>query len=259
MLQFILANILMNNEDPNIENLLTASAKEELEKILSLEKSKLLIKAKSIAQTQIREKLEISLKDIIEARSGNLLDAERKIKNAKKGNFYRKIFIYSGLIYALLGFVIYLVQNKELYIEREFYVESNLGLLIAMLGLVISFATFLATEGIPKKTKIFTTVSTSRVLEYEDKAASIIEMWMKIEDALSKIIELQTGIKVTSFNQIINYLNSDNLNLETRTTIKNLLKTRNAVVHNKMHVSDNLVRGYIHLSSSIIDNLEKVA
>jgi hypothetical protein len=154
------------------------------------------------------------------------------------------------MLYAFLGILIYFFQNKT------FDIKEDLGLVITITGVIVGVISFFLTESMITKKLARSTMSDDGNSTSSENAVIIVGRWMVIEKMLSKLVSAQTGVRVTSFNQIINYLNSDDFDQEIATSIINLLKTRNAVVHNQLEASNMLVKGYVVLAGNVIEKLE---
>ena len=124
---------------------LTPSAKEELDNITEEFKEKIFEIAYTIAEERNTVNKEISLRDILEAQqaSGQPLE-KNKLFESKK---YRllSIFILSGIVYAVAGIFIYL------FINNSFSLEKDLGLLITIIGILITLFAFLYSKILSKK------------------------------------------------------------------------------------------------------------
>lgn len=235
----------------NKENILTKSAKEELETYLAQEKERILNEAYQKASNTRENIEEISLRDILEATDKSRYEAD-KLKNIE----YRRkrvsmLLALSGVMYALVGILMYIYQNSK------FEIQQDLGLLIAAVGTLVTFIAFFYNQlSLLKSRRESVKRSQSDYSSLTD--FSIVERWAAIEKLTRQIIKKETSENPKSFNQILKYLDSRKMFSESEYHhFRNLLTTRNNILHESTNLSDSKRKELIELADKLIDKLEK--
>lgn len=241
----------MNNE--NIYSKLTPSAKEALNELTEDFKVSLIDKAFTIAKERNTGNKEISLRDILEAQqpSQQAIEKEKYLENKKKR--WTMLLSFSGAIYAISGILIYLYQNKK------FSIENDLGLIVAIIGVLITLIAFLYGQLLTKRQflsdSIMSTTSYSNIDSYD-----IVKRWQIIEQLTTSIMKSKNinDSKSNSVNQVIRYLTENFTTSEKEySTIRELLQTRNKILHEGYNLSDNEKKQYIEIADNLIDKLER--
>jgi hypothetical protein len=238
----------MNNED--IYSRLTPSAQEALNKLTIEYRDELLQKAFLIAQERETANKEISLRDILESNQPKVAGTNRlKSESRKKRLFY--LITLSGVVYSILGILLYLIQNKK------FIVETDLGLIIALSGIIISMTAFLYTQILSKRTFEL------KVLERTDSNYNdfdVVKRWQIIEQLTIRLMS-EKGIidpKSRSLSQVIKFL-TENFAQSEKDFLKTreLLQVRNRVLHEQFSMTDQQKKEYLDFANSLIEKLEK--
>lgn len=238
----------MNNQ---LENILTRSAKEELEKHLSEEKDIILndaYKNASSSETQVQE---ISLRDILDAK-----DRKRNKDFQLKNSTYKRkritaLITMSGVLYTIIGFLLYLYQNVK------FDIADNLGLIVASIGILITFMAFFFNQMyLLKGKRSFEDKINNKYLSESD--FSIVERWTVIEKLTRELIEKESNETPKSFNQILSYLKNDKVFSEQeQLELTKLLSLRNNILHENINISNSKRKEYIEMADNLINKLEK--
>lgn len=235
----------------NKENILTKSAKDELEAYLAQEKERVLSEAYQKA-SHMRENIEeISLRDILEATDKSKYEVEELKKNEFRRKRMSMLLTLSGVMYTLIGVLIYLYQNLK------FDIQQDLGLLIAAVGVFVTFMAFFYNQLSLLRTRRESVKR--RESDYSSVTDfSIVERWSAIEKLTRQIIERETSENPKSFNQILKYLDSRKLFSESEyRDFRHLLMTRNKILHESTNLSDSKKKELIELADQLIDKLEK--
>lgn len=234
----------------NIYSKLTPSAKEALDEFVEEYKSKLLEKAYFIAEERNTANKEISLRDIIETHQASLKTYQDKAKYLEyKRRRWVMMLTFSGAIYAVGGLLIYLFQNKK------FSIESDLGLLVAIIGILISLVAFLYGQLISKKSYDFYTKKSEIIEDNYD----IVKRWQIIEN-LAKKIMTETDKNELSSNSvgfIIRFLSHKVAKNEKEfLKIRELLQLRNKILHSNYELSKSERIEFLNFADEIIERLE---
>jgi hypothetical protein len=212
----------MTNE--NIYSKLTPSAKEALNEFTEGYKDSLIEKAYTIARERDTANKEISLRDILEAQQ----PIEKSIKKQKDYQDYKRkrwtiLISFSGAIYAIAGLLLYLYQNKK------FSIETDLGLIIAIIGVMITVLTFLYGQLFSMRQQF----SKKNLIEKDYSNIDnydIVKRWQLIEQLTTSIMKSNniSDSKSNAVNQVIRYLTENFTNSEKEyMTIRELLQARN--------------------------------
>ena len=233
------------------ENILTKSAKEELETYLAQEKERILNEAYQKASQTRGNIEEISLRDILEATDKFRYEADKR----KKSNYRKKrmsmMLALSGVTYALVGIIIYLYQKSK------FDIQQDLGLLIAAVGILVTLIAFFYNQLNLLSKKEYEKSSQSDYRSLTD--FSIVERWSAIEKLIRQIIEKETSKDPKSFNQILKYLDSKKIFTgPEHQDFRSLLMTRNKILHESINISESKRNELIEVADRLIDKLEKV-
>lgn len=236
--------------DNNIKNKLTNSAKEALNEASREIIMRILEEAYKNAQVKRTADIEISLSDILEAKEKILNERAKLDKNKNRNK--RKVFLFrlSSMLYILFGLLLYIISIID---DQSFIINSNLGMIISMLGFAIFFFSFYIEEfyefqlmrrNIHKE-------------QYESDDFELVKKWQVIEKLTRKLI-IKNGIdknKSISFNYILEYLYSLIGNEEFH-KLRDLLRARNLILHENYKLEKNKKNDLLKFSSKIIDLLE---
>lgn len=241
----------MNND--NIYSKLTPSAKEAITELTEDYRNSLIEKAFTIAKERNTSNKEISLRDILEAQqpSQQAIDKQKYIDYRRKR--WTMLISFSGAIYAIGGILIYLFQNKK------FSIETDLGLIIAIVGILLTLVAFLYGQLLSKRQFLTNTITTTNSYSNMD-SYDIVKRWQIIEQLTTSIMKAKnvSDSKSNSVNQVIRYL-TDNFTTSEKEfmTIRELLQTRNKILHEGYNLSDNEKKQYIEIADNLIEKLER--
>lgn len=230
---------------------LTPSAKEALNETLHELHDLILARANSIAQKGQTGDKEISLRDILEAKD-SLFKA--KIDN-ERADFKRKrmmtLITLTGTLYSFIGVIVYVYMNKD------FALEKNLGLIIALTGIMTIFIGFVYAQFLSRKHEEKLKNKDSEYLS-SDNDFDIIKRWQVIEKLGSNLMRQRgySNNESRSINDILKFLSmelkSDNLYFEMR----ELLSVRNRILHEGHELGRSEKQNYLEKADKIIELLE---
>ena len=230
-------------------NKLTPAAKEALDELSQEYYNGLLEKAFKIAQRRQTVDREISLRDIIEAQ-----DRELKGKSNIEGYQDRKkrwstLISLSGATYAAAGITIYLWQNNK------FNIEQDLGLIIAIVGILITLVGYFYAQILPKRMISIGNYKESEVAVTSDSDLDLVKRWQIIERLASEKLSDKDKHSFRSILQYLseNYTSSDNEMMK----LKQLLDLRNRILHESYGLSKHERTEYLEFADNLIDKLEK--
>ena len=239
----------MNND--NIYSKLTPSAKEALNELTEDFKNILIEKAYTIATERNTANREISLRDILEAQQ----PSQQTIEKQKYFDYRRKrwtmLISFSGAIYAIAGILLYLFQNKK------FSIENDLGLVIAIIGVLLTLLAFLYGQLLSNRQYLSSQKSINQFTEID--SYDIVKRWQIIEQLTVSIMKEKniSDSKSNSVNQVIKYLTDNFTNSETEyLNIKQLLQSRNKILHEGYNLNDTEKKKYVEIADTLIEKLE---
>ena len=228
----------------DLYNKLTDSARIGLSDITEGITNSILEQAFEISLTSEAEGREISLNDIMEAKR-KLFCQKLEEKQAKQKRWY-SVLIMAGTLYAILGILLYLYSNKG------FDLLSNLGLVIAIIGVMISFFAMFISQYTLKRNN---TYIDNQIPDFE-----IIKKWQLIE-RLSSEIMLKEGISETRSHSISYILSFLSEKIEDKNKLKDLqelLKARNEIVHKGIKLSRLEKKSLVEKADFIIKEIERI-
>lgn len=241
----------MNNE---INSKLTPSAKEALNELTEDFKESLIEKAYTIAKDRNTANREISLRDILEAQqpSQNTIEKQKYIDYRRKR--WTMLISFSGAIYAIAGILLYLFQNKK------FSIENDLGLIIAVIGVLLTLLAFIYGQLLNKRQYFSTTTTTTTTNNFSEiDSFEIVKRWQIIEQLTISVMKDKniSDSKSNSVSQVIKYLTENFTKSEVDyLNIKQLLQSRNKILHEGYNLSDNEKKKYIEIADNLIEKLE---
>ena len=241
----------MNNE--NIYTKLTPSAKEALNELTEDFKSNLVERAFTIANERSTINKEISLRDILEAKQPNekTLEKEKYLDYKKKRR--TMLLSFSGATYSIAGILIYLYQNNK------FLVENDLGLIVAVIGVLIALISFLYQQLLTKRQYLSESTMNSNSHSFID-SYDIVKRWQIIEQLTVLIMKSKNigDSQSNSVNLVIRYLTENFTRSENEyLTTRSLLQIRNKILHEGYNLSDNEKKKYIEIADNLIEKLEQ--
>lgn len=237
--------------DKNLYEKLTESAQKALYETQNDFAEMVVEKAYQYAKQKNTADKEISLSDIIEAKEEILYKRQYIIKQESKKKRMTLTLYMISVIYAVFGLVLYIVQNIN------FHSLNNLGLVVAALGVLMSIVVFLYSQLLSRrKVELF---EDNAIVNHDNAEFEIVRRWQTIEK-LGTDLMLQDGVSednAKSVNYMIKYL-SDKLSDNSETDqLRQLLLTRNRVVHSNDTMSKVEMAEKIKIADDIIDKLEK--
>lgn len=238
----------MTNE--SIYTKLTPSAKEALNELSEEYKSSLLERAHKIAAERETASKEISLRDILEAQKNTQVTTEID-KNEYKRKRWTLLLSLSGAVYAAAGILIYLYQNKK------FSIENDIGLIIAIVGILVTLIAFLLGQFANRKY-----ISTSNHKDYlraSYQDYEIVKRWQLIEELARKNMSPidKSEFKSDSVSFLIRFLSHKVAKNEDEfLKIRKLLQARNKIIHEGYKMNDQERNELIKFSDELIQRLE---
>lgn len=238
----------------NIYSKLTPSAQEALEKLTIEYRDELLQKAFFLAQERETANKEISLRDILESNQPRIIRS-----NAEKSESRKKRLIYlitiSGVVYSVLGILLYLFQNKK------FAIETDLGLIIAVSGVLLSLMGFLYTQILSKRSYERKSIAVEMEgvgINYNEY--DIVKRWQIIEQLTLRQMS-ENGVidpKTRSLSQVIKFLTENFAKSEPDfLKTRELLQVRNKILHEQYSMTDKQKKEYLDFADDLIEKLEK--
>lgn len=252
-------------------DLLTDSAQRALDNLTNDFRCKILQEAYLIAKGNSSDE-EISLNDIIEAKNKVLISNANikkeiitsqykhhdQIMLLERGKrFYERrrsiifIFLITGLLYTFGGILYYLITNLKIDLTHD------TGLLIAVTGAFLSILSFILIKYLDhqQKTKIFRTNS-----DVENQDFIIAKLWSEIEsqgnDLLYKVTDKKVGEDGLDISNLIDFLSTLLQDRYNEQDLKQILRTRNAVVHGEAdRLSSDFKERVIEMACDIIQLL----
>ena len=226
-------------------NKLTDSARIGLSEITEDITNSILEQAFEISLTSEAEGREISLNDIMEAKRKLFSKRIDEKQTRQKRRYY--ILVMAGALYAVFGVLYYLYSNKELDLF------SNLGLIIAIIGVMISFFAMFISQ--------FTLVKSNAYFENQIPDFEIVKKWQLIEKLSSEIMlkEGNSESKSHAISYILSFLSGKINNKNQLKDLHELLKARNEIVHKGSKFSKWEKKDLIEKADSIIKEIENIS
>jgi hypothetical protein len=241
--------ITMINE--NIYSKLTPSAKDALNELTDSFREEILERAFTIAQERATANKEISLRDILEAKQPTLKIAEKE-KAVYRRKRWTLLISLSGAIYSLAGILIYLYQNKKFSLDNDF------GLVIAVVGILITLIGYLYGQLISKR-YLFATTTTKISTFANSNDYEIVKRWQVIESLAKEFMSEadQKEARNNSVGFLIRFLSHKAaMNEKEFLKIRELLQTRNKILHEQYKLNDNERKEFLEFADEIIQRLE---
>jgi hypothetical protein len=231
---------------------LTPSAKAEMEKITDDFSKSLFDKAYNIANERETASKEISLRDILEAQQ-QINQMNNKIKSLENKK-YRFLFLvsFSATIYAIGGILIYLFLNKD------FSIEKDLGLIIAVIGVLLALFSILYTQMISKR-EYYKSLGLIKDSFNLTDSFDLVRRWQIIEELSKKLMSESDKEKSTS-NSLgfqIRFLSHKIAKDEKEfLKIRELLQLRNKILHENYRLSSKEFSEFLQFADELINRLE---
>ena len=231
---------------------LTKSAKYALDDILNEYRDNLLGEAYMTSTNNDSGKKEISVKDIY--------CAKELIERSNKNEFFRinkrkrlySIFALSGIVYTMIGTFTFIVQNSS------FDLEKDLGLLLSLMGLFVTIVSYilykLYDQNENYRNKDFNVIRSYYVDDF-----MVVRLWTQIEQLGQKMMRLDNyEVNRTNVSSVIAYLNTILTEAGDRIKLKDILQTRNEIVHGVSEHSKAKIEENIATENLFIEKLEKI-
>jgi len=234
----------------SIYSKLTPSAKEALNELSEEYKSSLLERAHKIAVEREAAGKEISLRDILEAQKTTQATTEID-KNEYKKKRWTLLLSLSGAVYAAAGILIYLYQNKK------FSTENDIGLIIAIVGILVTLIAFLFGQFAFRK--YINTSNHKDYLRASYKDYEIVKRWQLIEELARKNMSPidKSEFKSDSVSFLIRFLSHKVAkNEEEFLKIRKLLQARNKIIHEGYQMNDQERNELVKFSDELIQRLQ---
>lgn len=233
-------------------NRLTTAAKEALENSTKEIQDMIFEKASQYSNMQDTG-VEISLHDILRAKQDILMRKDSIKLQENRKHRLAILSIFAGYIYAIFGVVFYIYQN---YAE-DF--KQDVGLIIAAMGAMISIIGLFYAQITGTKLRKKTYITQTPLTNYQFLEMEIVNKWRTIEK-LGRSLMLKDGVsmdKARSINSIIDFIATRLSTTIDKPQLKELITTRNAIVHNEDGVSISTIIENIAVANNVIDELEK--
>lgn len=233
---------------------LTPSANEELERLTNEFRESLFDKAYSIANERDTATKEIALRDILDAQQPiDQIIYKNKTSEYKK-NQLLMLVSFSATIYAIGGILIYLIKNET------FSFKNDLGLIIAIIGVLLALFSVLVSQLISKR-NLFTFAGLSQ--KYDDNVDSleIVRRWQIIENLAKKVMTESDKKELTSSSVsfIIRFLSHKIAKDKTEfLKIRELLRLRSKILHENYKLNSKEKKEYINFADDLIERLELI-
>lgn len=231
---------------------LTPSAKEEMDKITDEFSKRLIDKAYNIANGRETASKEISLRDILEAHQ-QVSQINSKIKSFESKK-YRFFFLvsFSATLYAIGGILIYLFLN------RAFSLEKDLGLIIAIIGVLLALFSILYIQMISNREYSKSSGSIKGNFNLTD-SFDLVRRWQIIEE-LSKKLMSESDKEQSTSNSLsfqIRFLSHKIAKDEKEfLKIRELLQLRNKILHENYRLSTKEYSEFLQFADELINRLE---
>ncbi|MCC7523848.1 MAG: hypothetical protein IT250_03440, partial [Chitinophagaceae bacterium] len=193
---------------------------------------------------------EISLRDILEAKEAILKMKMETDKLEYRRKRFTTLLTMGGVLYTVIGLLVYLFQNKN------FSIQTDLGLMIALVGVFTFFLGFFYTQLLQRRSEYLRTNDDYKEILFDYE---IIQRWQIIENLGSKIM-LKKGYnekESKSIYGILNLLSEELIDENKAKDIKQLLTIRNKVLHESYHLTRTERNRYITMADDIIGILEQ--
>ena len=231
---------------------LTKSAKYALDDILNEYRDNLLGEAYMSSTNNDSGKKEISVKDIYYAKE----IIERSNKNVlfrinKRKRLY-SLFALSGIVYTMIGALIFFVQNSS------FDMDKDLGPLLSLMGLFITVVSYILYKLYDQKEN-YSNKEFNFMRSYHVDDFMVVRLWTQIEQLGQKMMRLDNyEVDRTNVSSVIAYLNTILTEAGDGIKLKDILQTRNEIVHGVTEHSKAKIEEIIATENLFIEKLEKI-
>ena len=221
-----------------------------MDKIADEFSKRLFDKAFNIANERETASKEISLRDILEAHQ-LISQINSKIKSIESKK-YRLLFLvsFSATIYAIGGILMYLFLN------RDFSLEKDLGLIIAIIGVLLALFSILYTQMISKREYSKGSIKGSFNLT---DSFDLVRRWQIIEELSKKLMSESDKVQSisNSLSFQIRFLSHKIAKDEKEfLKIRELLQLRNKILHENYRLSTKEYSEFLQFADELINRLE---
>lgn len=236
----------------NIYNSLTKSAKYALDDILNEYRDNLLGEAYMISSNNESGKKEISVKDIFYAKK----IIERNNKNVllrinKRKRLY-SLLALSGIVYTMIGVLIFFLQNSS------FDIDKDMGPLISLTGLFITIISYLMYKFF-EQNENYSNKELNTMRSYYVDGFMVVRLWTQIEKLGQEMMRIDNfETDRTNVSSVIAYLNTIFTEAGDKIKLKDILQTRNEIVHGVTEHSKAKIEEIVATENLFIEKLEKM-
>lgn len=231
---------------------LTKSAKYALDDILNEYRDNLLGEAYMTSINNDSGKKEISVKDIYYAKE--MIERSNKdvlFRINKRKRLY-SLFALSGIVYTMIGALIFFVQNSS------FDLHKDLGPLLSLMGLFVTIFSYILYKFYDQNEN-YSNKELNTIRSYYVDDFMVVRLWTQIEQLGQKMMRLDNfEVDRTNVSSVIAYLNTILTEAGDRIKLKDILQTRNEIVHGVTEHSKAKIEEIIATENLFIEKLEKI-
>lgn len=231
---------------------LTKSAKYALDDILNEYRDNLLGEAYMTSINNDSGKKEISVKDIYYAKE--IIERSNKdvlFRINKRKRLY-SLFALSGIVYTMIGALIFFVQNSS------FDLHKDLGPLLSLMGLFVTIFSYILYKFYDQNEN-YSNKELNIIRSYYVDDFMVVRLWTQIEQLGQKMMRLDNfEVDRTNVSSVIAYLNTILTEAGDRIKLKDILQTRNEIVHGVTEHSKAKIEEIIATENLFIEKLEKM-
>ena len=231
---------------------MTPSATEMLAETISEFNDLLIERANFRAKENRSPNLEISLQDVLEAKYEIFSNQEVRLLQQESTQMKRSITA-SGTLIALIGILYFLYENSD------FSYNGKMGLLLCFSGvfsiIIGNLLIYLLKKPIDKNIQ-----NGMYNYQYSNKDYEVIQKWYLIEKLSKNIMAKEYSIPPESITMsaLINFISNEAQKMDIDLGMKEILSTRNKIVHEDYELDDKERSEYLHEAEVIIQVLETI-
>ena len=236
--------------------LLTPSARSAFDDIMTEYRDAMLEKASDIAKQYSMGEVEISLRDIMEAKNSLSMLGDEAIRLRRKERVATTALL-GGFSYVFLGLLMYFATNEVPHWNRNSDI-SYLWLFIIIMGMLLMvYPIFFNLRRMARNR-----VQQELAREYANifSPNMIVKMWAMIEQKGVELMKLR-GIETDggrSINSIYDFLSHELNSRDFIDSINEILSTRNQIVHSqRFSMKREDVEHMLNEAQSIVNELDK--
>lgn len=245
----------MNNK--NLENKLTTSAKEALDELIHNYRKHILIEASQETSRYSGDVEEISVRDILTSveKIDKRISTSTSVKS-KRSMMLRlfRLFGVMGIIYAIGGFGYLAYQT--LNIQWDY--QETIGVTFGIIGVLMALGSYLYIKVYSEKYSDIKVEFQPIRPEYEGTML-VVQKWRDIELAIRNVITIEYGESYAEkpLSVLLEELvNSDIISGDEYRELRNLLSSRNAILHDGRVMNDKELRSMLLYSDQLLRKLE---